>query len=276
MGQSDMSAARQADSWNPETYLSYAALRERPAQELLARVHLDRVHLDRVHLDRAANVIDLGCGPGNSTSYLAARFPSASLTGLDSSGPMLAKARDSGLRASWIESDIADWAPEVGYDLIYSNAALHWLEDHDSLLPRLFGHVRPGGALAVQMPRNFEAPSHTTLHAVAENGPWAEALDGVLKTAPVMPAAEYQRLLSPLARAVDAWETTYIQRLTGEDPVLNWVRGTALTPVQAALDEEAYAAFEDAYGGLLRQAYPRDPDGSTLFPFTRVFFVAYR
>jgi len=255
-----------ADRWDPEAYLGFAALRERPAQELL----------QRILLDAPTEVGDLGCGPGNSTAYLAARFPAAKVTGLDNSASMLAKARSSGVRARWIEADIGDWRPTDPVDLIYSNAALHWLDDHDALMPRLFGHLAPGGALAVQMPRNFAAPSHTCLRETAADGPWAEALQAVLRPAPVRRALEYQRLLAPLARAVDAWETTYVQRLTGADAVLTWVRGTALTPVMSALDDATYKAFEAAYAARLRNAYPPEPDGATLFPFTRVFFVAYR
>lgn len=252
--------------WNPKTYLSFAALRERPAQELLARIYLDKPH----------SVIDLGCGPGNSTAYLRDRFPRTRLTGLDSSPAMLAKARDSGVAATWIEAEISAWEPQEPQGLIYSNAALHWVADHPTLMPRLLGFVSDQGALAVQMPRNFGAPSHVLLKETALEGPWKTDLEDLYGPPPVSEMQVYHSLLSPSAAAVDAWETTYVQRLTGDDAVLNWVRGSALTPVRERLSPEAYAEFEGQYGGKLRKAYPRQADGTTLFPFTRVFFVAYR
>jgi len=253
-------------SWNPERYLAFADQRTRPAVDLLARVPLAA----------AARIADLGCGPGNATRPLVERWPGAEVTGVDSSSDMLAKAAASGLPATWVEADLAAWAPDAPFDLIYSNAALHWLDGHATLLPRLLRRLGPEGVLAVQMPRNFEAPSHTLLCDTARNGPWAGRLAGFLESPPVAAPEWYYDLLAPHAGTVDIWETVYLHVLGGDDPVLRWTRSTALRPVMDALDEEQFAAFEAAYAARLREAYPRRSDGRTLFPFRRLFIIAQR
>ena len=223
-----------------------------------------------------ARVADLGCGPGNSTALLCARWPAAEVLGVDNSAEMLERARASGLPARWLEADLAGWAPAVPYDLLYSNAALQWLPDHSTLLPRLLGALRAGGVLAVQVPRNFDAPSHVLLRAVAEEGPWAPHLAARLLRAPVAEPAWYYDLLAPLAAALDIWESDYLHVLDGDDPVLSWTRATALRPVIAALGRDEQASFEAEYAKRLQAAYPRRPDGRTLFPFRRLFIVAAR
>ena len=253
-------------TWNPERYLAFSDQRTRPAIDLLTRVPLQQ----------AERVADLGCGPGNSTRLLVERWPAAMVIGIDSSSDMLASARRSVVGATWVEADITAWMPERGLDLLYSNAALHWVGDHESLLPRLLGCVRPGGVLAVQMPRNFEAPSHALLRATAEGGPWADRLAGILNWRPVAAPERYYGLLAPGAAVLDIWETVYLHVLEGEDPVLSWTRGTALRPIMQALDASDGAAFEAAYAARLREAYPRRADGRTLFPFRRLFIVAQR
>jgi trans-aconitate 2-methyltransferase len=251
-------------TWTPERYLAFGDERTRPAVDLLARVPLAR----------PARVADLGCGPGNSTRLLCERWPQARVVGIDSSAAMLAKAEGSGIQARWLESDIAAWTPDAPYDLLFSNAALHWLPDHASLLPRLLGHLRPGGVLAIQMPRNFTAPSHTLLREVASTGPWAEKLAPRFDEEPVAAPEWYHDVLTPLAAALEIWQTEYLHVLEGGDPVLSWVRGTALRPVIAALTPEEQARFEAEYARRLRLAYPKRPDGRTLFPFRRLFIVA--
>jgi len=253
-----------ARRWDPARYLAFADHRTRPAADLLARIGLED----------PSTVVDLGCGPGNSTALLAARWPSARIVGVDSSPDMLAKARASGVRAEWLEADIAHWTPDTPPDVIYANAALQWLPEHAALLPRLLGFLSPGGALAVQMPRNFDAPSHALLRATAAEGPWAGRLAGVLRAEPVAGPAWYYDLLAPHAATLDIWETEYLHVLESEDPVLRWTRSTALRPVIDALDDDQLAAFEAAYAAKLRAAYPRRADGRTLFPFRRLFVVA--
>jgi len=253
-------------SWNPERYLAFGDQRTRPAIDLLARVPLAS----------ATRIADLGCGPGNSTRLLLERWPEAQVTGVDGSSDMLARAAASGVAATWVEADIAAWAPDAPLDLIYSNAALHWLDGHATLLPRLLSRLRPQGVLAVQMPRNFEAPSHTLLREIARNGPWAGRLAGFLESSPVAAPGWYYDLLAPHAATVDIWETAYLHVLDGDDPVLRWTRSTALRPVMDALNEKNFAALEAAYAARLREAYPRRSDGRTLFPFRRLFMVARR
>jgi trans-aconitate 2-methyltransferase len=253
-------------SWHPERYLAFDDHRTRPAADLLARVPL-----------RAPErIVDLGCGPGNSTALLAARWPDAHLIGIDSAPAMLAKARASGIRADWRQADIADWTAEAPVDLLFSNAALQWLPEHESLLPRLLGALRPGGVLAIQMPRNFQAASHVTLRALAAEEPWAARLAGVLRAEPVAAPAWYHDLLAPHAEALDIWQAEYLHVLDGEDPVLRWTEATALRPVLGTLDEATGATFRAAYASRLRAAYPPRPDGTTLFPFLRLFIVATR
>jgi trans-aconitate 2-methyltransferase len=253
-------------TWQPERYLAFAEQRTRPALDLLARVPLTN----------PGRVADLGCGPGNSTTLLAQRWPHAAIIAIDSSPEMLAQARASDVRATWVEADIGAWTPDRPLDLIYANAALQWLGDHATLLPRLMGQLRAAGALAVQMPCNFEAPSHALLRETARSGPWADRLAGVLERRPVADPAWYHDLLAPHAAALDIWETEYLHLLAGDDPVLSWTRGTALRPVMQALDADQFAAFEAAYAACLRAAYPRRADGRTLFPFRRLFIVARR
>jgi trans-aconitate 2-methyltransferase len=250
-------------NWDPEVYMRFASERSRPAMELLARVPL-----------RApARVIDLGCGPGNSTAILAARWPQAEIEGLESSPDMLTRAHASGLRAKWIDSDIESWASSDPYDVIFSNAALHWIPDHHLLLPRLMSYVADGGALAFQVPRNFDAPSHVLMQQVAESGPWAAKLADACQMNVLSPEV-YFDILAPLAKSVDIWETTYIHVLEGEDPVLAWVSGTGLRPFVQPLDNEEREAFFARYRTRLREAYPRRADGKTLFPFQRLFAIA--
>ena len=253
-------------TWNPERYLAFSDQRTRPAIDLLARVPLQQ----------AERVADLGCGPGNSTRLLVERWPTAEVLGIDSSSDMLASARRSGVGATWVEADIATWAPDRALDLIYSNAALHWVGGHEILLPRLLDGVRSGGVLAVQMPRNFEAPSHALLRATAASGPWADRLAEVLDWRPVAAPEWYYDLLAPQAAVLDIWEAVYLHVLEGDDPVLSWTRSTALRRITQALDADDYAAFEAAYAARLRAAYPRRADGRTLFPFRRLFIVAQR
>ena len=251
-------------TWDPGEYLAYADHRTRPAIDLLARIPL-----------RAPRrIADLGCGPGNSTALLAARWPDADILGLDSSPEMLAKARATDLRARWLQADIADWQPDERVDLIYANAVLHWLDGHAMLLPRLISFLAPGGVLAVQMPRNFDAPSHQLLREVAESGPWADRLAATLRRRPVAEPDWYHDLLTEGCRALDIWETSYLHVLEGADPVLRWTRSTAMRPVRDALSGSTLAAFEAAYAARLREAYPARPDGRTLFPFRRLFIVA--
>lgn len=250
-------------TWNPGTYLAFADQRTRPAADLLARVPAEH----------PARVIDLGCGPGNSTALLAARWPGAALEGLDSSAEMLVQARASGVPADWVLADLATWAPAAPYDVIYSNATFQWVPDQGALLPRLMSFVKPGGIFAFQVPVNFNAPSHVMLWETAADPRWKAKLAHVRETERGMPDVYYD-ILKPHASALDIWQTEYLQELEGEDAVYRWVSGTALRPYVQSLEGVERDTFSALYKQKLNAAYPRRADGTTLFPFQRLFVVA--
>ncbi len=205
-----------------------------------------------------------------------ARWPDAEIVGVDNSAAMLTEARASPLAASWVEADIADWHPGAPFDLLFANAALQWLPEHEVLLLRLLNCLRPGGILAVQMPANSAAPSHRLMREIAAAGPWSGKLAGFLGSEPLEPPDWYYDLLAPLTDALDIWMSNYLHVLEGDDPILRWTRSTGLRPVIEVLDAAEYANFEAAYAEQLRAAYPRRADGRTLFPFRRLFIVARR
>ena len=252
--------------WDPTQYLAFADLRLRPALDLLARIPAAAPKA----------VIDLGCGPGNLTPYLRERWPEARVLGIDGSAEMLAKARAAVAGAAFVQADIGDCRPEAAPDVIFSNAALHWLDRHDELFPRLLGLLAPGGALAVQMPRNHGAPSHTQIVDAVQDGPWRARLEPLLRPSPTHPPAFYYDLLAGRAARLDIWETEYLQVLEGRDPVKEFTKGSALKPFLDALEGAERAAFEEAYAARLRLAYPPQADGRTLFPFRRLFLIAAR
>ncbi|GAA0582476.1 methyltransferase domain-containing protein [Caenispirillum bisanense] len=254
--------------WNPALYLAHAGPRLRPALDLL----------NRIDAAAPADVCDLGCGTGTATRLLAARWPQARIVGIDSSPAMLAQAAAEsppGDRLTWRQADLSSWSPPpASADVVFSNAALHWLDDHATLLPRLMAALRPGGVLAVQMPDNFAAPSHQALFALARDARWADRLVPLLREAPVARPAEYRRLLAPLAADLDIWTTEYLHLLDGPDPVLTWTGSTILRPLLDRLDPAEAKDLAAAYGAALRAAYPADADGRTPFPFRRLFLVA--
>jgi trans-aconitate 2-methyltransferase len=254
-----------SNQWDPKTYLAFADERTRPAAELLARVPVEAPE----------RVVDLGCGPGNSTALLADRWPDAHIEGIDSSPEMIRQARESGVKAEWSVADIADWTASAPYDVVYSNAALHWVGDQASLLPRLMRSVRPGGALAFQVPLNFDMPSHVLMREVAREGSWAAKLRDV-RNIVLMSAEQSFDILEPYAKALDIWETEYLQVMEGPDAVYRWVSGTGLRPFVQALDGAERDGFVEAYKARLNAAYPMRDSGKTLFPFRRLFVVARR
>jgi trans-aconitate 2-methyltransferase len=251
-------------AWDPSQYLKFADARKRPALDLLARLG-----------EPAHCIVDLGCGAGNITRLLAESWPGAQITAIDSDPAMLAKAAATPSTIDWQLAEIASWRADASPDLIFSNAALHWLGDHQHLLPALIGQLAADGVLAVQMPANFNAPSHRILAELAAETRWRETLAGV-RMGSVLSAAEYQQVLTPHCCRLDLWETTYWQVLSGDDAVVEWMKGTTLVPYLTRLGEKAGAEFLAAYRASLNAAYPRRPDGRTLFPFKRIFFVAGR
>mgnify|MGYP001599817040 CR=1 FL=1 len=251
-------------SWDPNQYLAFADHRLRPALDLLTRIGLDQ----------PKHVYDLGCGPGNVTAVLAKRWPKAAVVGVDNSPNMLSSAGAPTGNLRWQQADIATWKPAAPADLIYSNAALQWLDDHATLMPRLLGLLAPGGVLAVQMPRNHGAPSHVGMVEAALAGPWKGKLEPLLRRTPVAKPSVYYDLLRPHCTRIDIWETIYTQVLEGADPVVEWTKGTALKPLLDALATEERNTFLADYRQRMREAYPLRGDGRTLFPFRRLFFIA--
>jgi len=251
-------------AWDPAQYLKWSDHRLRPAVDLL----------QRVALPSPAQVVDLGCGTGNVTALLRARWPAARVTGVDASPAMLQRARASDPAVDWREADVATWKPASPVDVLFSNATLHWIDDHATLFPRLLTLVASGGALAVQMPRNFCEPSHTSIYEVVREGRWRERLEKLIRPEPTKPPEYYWDLLRPHVSALDVWETVYTQALTGPHPVAEFVKGSWLKPFLDALDPSERPVFENAYRARLARAYPPRADGTTLFPFRRLFIVA--
>ena len=259
-----------ATSWDPSVYLRYGDERLRPALDLLARVDADA----------PARVVDLGCGPGNVSVFLKQRWPGADVLGIDGSAAMLEKARRAAPGCRFAEADFGTWTAEApegrGVDVIYSNAALHWLGGHAALLPRLLGQLAPGGTLAVQMPAMYAAPIRALQHEVAANGPWASLLADVGGAPPILEPGQYWDILKPIAASLDIWETIYLHALTGENAAVQWASGTSLRPFLDPLPEDLRAQFLAAYTEAVAPHYPRRADGTTLLPFRRLFLVARR
>ena len=228
----------------------------------------------RVPLATPARVVDLGCGPGNVTAILKQRWPEAAVTGVDSSPEMLGKAAASVPECRFELGDFGTWMPEIAPDLIYSNAALHWLGGHDTLFPRLLSLLSKGGVLAVQMPGMHAAPLRALQHEVAASGPWAAALADVGFARPILEPGAYWDLLRPRCTALDMWETTYMHALQGDNAAVQWAIGTSLKPFLDRLTPELREGYLAAYSKAMAGPYPRRADGSTLLPFRRVFMVA--
>lgn len=253
--------------WDPDQYIRYADLRLRPAIDLLTRIDLQSPR----------RIVDLGCGVGNVTQMIAKRWPRAELTGVDSSREMLARARELPDEIEWVQADIANWSPTAPFDLVFSNAALHFVDDaHERLLPKLLEFLTPGGVLAIQMPRNFGEPSHTLMYDAARQGPWRDQLEPLLRPTPVAEPDHYYDILNPDVASLDIWETVYLQVLEGDDPIAEWTGATWGKPLLEALDPNDRQAYEADYKKRLRAAYPQRSDGTTLFPFRRLFIIATR
>ncbi|GAA1921062.1 methyltransferase domain-containing protein [Nocardioides lentus] len=253
--------SRTSHTWDPQRYLAYADERGRPFVDLLARVGAAD----------PATVVDLGCGPATLTRLLAERWPGADVFGVDSSAEMVQAAEPApGVRLE--VGDLRDWAPPAPVDVLVSNATLQWLPEHLDLLPGLVARVAPGGWLAFQVPGNLGEPSHTIRAELAAAAPYAEHVRDVAVPVSHEPA-DYLRALAVLGCEVDAWETTYLHVLAGEDPVLTWVSATGARPTLQALPDDLRPGFVAEYRRRLAAAYPPEPWGVVL-PFRRIFVVA--
>lgn len=259
--------------WNPSQYLQYEDARLRPALDLLARIALDA----------PSSVVDLGCGAGNVAQWLARRWQSARIIGVDGDAAMLDRARAAthgDARFEWKHADLAAFRADRPVDLVFSNAALHWLDNHATLFPALMDELASDGVLAVQMPDNFGAPSHQTLFALARDTRWLQRVGALVRPTPVASPAQYFDWLAPRAQAVDVWATEYLQQLParadGEHPVVAWMRGSALVPFVSALEPGEREAFVADYAARVTSAYPIRRDATVLFPFRRLFILATR
>ena len=259
--------------WNPALYLRFANERTRPAAELLARVPLAQ----------ARHVVDLGCGPGNSTELLARRFPEARVTGIDNSQAMLAAARQRLPQARFALADLAVWAPGSGdgpVDLVYANASVQWVGAHETLLPRLFALLAPGGALAIQMPDNREEPSHRLMREVAGLPRFAGHIGNAERQrTDILPISRYYDLLAAPgagAASVDVWHTIYQHPMDSASAIVQWLRGTGLKPFVEGLPQALQEDFLAEYERRVDAAYGVRADGKRLLAFPRLFIVAQR
>jgi trans-aconitate 2-methyltransferase len=255
-------------SWSAKQYVAFEDERTRPVRDLLAALPPIDAH----------SAIDLGCGPGNSTEVLAARYPRANISGIDSSSDMIEAARRRLPRIRFAVEDLQAWKDAGPFDVVLANAVLQWVPRHDSLLPALVAKLAPGGALAVQMPDNLDEPAHRLMREVAADGPWAAKLaTASAARAPSPSAAWYYELLRPLCSKVDLWRTTYYHLLRGgAEAVVEWFKGSGLRPFLEPLNSVEYAAFLVRYTAAIAEAYPRLADGSVLLPFPRLFLTAIR
>lgn len=253
-------------SWNPEQYLTFGNERLQPALDLLMHISLKKPKL----------IYDLGCGPGTVTTIIKDKWSQAKIIGVDSSKEMLDRARKLNSDINWVEDDITSWKPDQISDLIFSNATLHWLDNHETLLPTLMDYLQTKGILAIQMPNNFTEPSHQSIYQTVKNGSWYEKLMPLLREKPVLDVADYYKILTPLSSTLIMWQTTYFHVLEGQDPVVEWTKGSVLKPFLDQLSETEKEIFLEAYTNLIRKAYPVLPDKKTIMPFNRIFIVAVK
>jgi len=255
-------------NWSAKQYVTFEDERTRPVRDLLAA-------LPDI---QARSVVDLGCGPGNSTELLAARFPGAAVSGLDSSADMIAAAARRLPQVGFAIADIETWKDPGPFDVILANAVLQWVPDHAALLPALVSRLAPGGGLAIQMPDNLDGPAHRLMREIAAEGPWAQTLASSSTARTSIEDAEwYYTLLRRLCSKVDVWRTTYYHPLSGgAAAIVEWFKGSGLRPFLEPLDPPMRAAYLERYTAAIARAYPASADGSVLLPFPRLFMVAIR
>ncbi len=257
-----------AESWNPDIYLRYETYRSRPALDLM----------NQISLEVDGNIVDLGCGPGNVTVHLKNKWPKRAVTGIDKSDAMLAKAREtySDRDITWQQGDIGSWTSEDPKALVFSNAALHWVTGHERVLPQIMNAVRPGGYFAFQIPVTEQAAYQICIREMVLSDRWSHKLANVwMYKNPLAPDPTYD-LLAPLSTSVDIWVTDYHHALEGENPVVDWIMGTGLTPYFAVLNEAERAEFLADYKERVLAVYPKRADGKTIFLMKRIFVLAQK
>ncbi len=253
--------------WDPGTYLKFANERTQPAIDLI----------NRIEIPGPARIIDLGCGPGTSTEALRRRWPESRILGLDRSPEMVEAARRTYPDWQFELGDAAHWTASEPFDLVFSNALLQWVPDHAALCPRLLEQVASGGALAAQMPALYDSPLHRQILEVSAESSWDSRMHAARAAAIRLPPAFYYDVLSSAAKRLDLWETTYYHVLAGLEAILEWVRGTGLRPfLEALASDDERQRFEQLLLARFKETYPRRADSRVLFPFRRLFFVAYR
>lgn len=257
-------------TWDPQRYLKFADYRTRACRDLA----------DRVKLSKPTAIIDLGCGPGNSTAALSVRWPDSTITGLDNSEDMITAARAAHPKFHWRIADIQAWATSAAesYDLVFSNAAMHWTSDHRVTFPNVLRHVSPGGAMAIQVPANLDAPAHTLMRELVASAKWKRRFpsDGVREWH-VHDESFYYDVLAPHSDWIDLWITDYIHVMDDANAIVEWYAGTGLRPFLDALSTaDLKDEFTADYAAMIAKAYPARVDGRVLFPFRRLFMIAYR
>jgi trans-aconitate 2-methyltransferase len=258
---------RTAEDWSARQYLKFEDERTRPPRDLLAQVPLDH----------PGRVVDLGCGPGNSTELLVERFPEADVIGVDSSPDMLRQARERLPRCTFVEGDLSTWRPEQGTDLLFGNAVFQWVPKHPEVLARLLQSLPPGGVLAVQMPDNTNEPALTLMEKVAASGPWTAAIAQAKAARNDLPRPEdYYDLLRPLCSRIDIWHTHYNHIIENHAGIVEWFKGSGLRPFLAPLDAAMREKFTANYTDEIRRAYPARSDGKVMLKFPRLFILAVR
>ena len=260
-------ASDTAKDWSAKQYLKFENERTRPARDLLAQVPLDD----------PKRVVDLGCGPGNSTELLVERFPDAEVVGVDSSPDMLQQARERLERCAFVESDLSTWAPKQSTDLLFGNAVFQWVPDHPKVLARLLQALPAGGVLAVQMPDNTREPALMLMEKVAASGSWAGAIaQAAAARRHLPPPGDYYDLLRPLCSHIDIWHTHYNHIIENHAGVVEWFKGSALRPFLAPLDAATRESFTARYIDEIRLAYPARSDGRVMLKLPRLFILAVR
>ena len=257
----------QMPSWDSAQYLKFTSERTRPAQDLVARIGLEAPR----------RVVDLGCGPGNSTEVLRERWPDAEIWGIDNSTAMIDTAQMSDRKTHWQTGDIATWSAGFACNVIFSNAALQWVPNHAVVLPQLFAQLEKEGALAFQVPANIDAPAHRLMRELALSPRWRPFFPSLVREWHVESASSYHAIFAPLTSRVDFWYTDYLHVLPGPEAILEWYRGTGLRPwLEALPDERSRHEYASDYLSALSSEFPRQADGRVIFPFRRFFLIAYR
>jgi trans-aconitate 2-methyltransferase len=253
--------------WNPNSYLKFRDERTQPSIDLVSRIEIVN----------PGSIIDIGCGPGNSTQVLLKRWPNADIVGLDNSQEMIAKAKSDYPGRKWILADAAHYDPKQSFDIVFSNATLQWIQDHEKLISRLYSFLKTGGALAVQVPANNESPLHNSLRTVSKDDRWSKFTgdcDGLLN---YQSASYYYDILVSLSSKIDLWETTYYHILSHHQALIEWYRSTGMRPFLERLpDDYCRMQFEDEVLNGCRESYKVQKDGKMLYPFNRIFFIAYK